>query len=192
MLLKIMTIFKRTVFDNNKNMEIETVYFIENAKIARKKLWKLKKLREKTIFDGNLYLDKKTNQKWEKYEFCGEGHSRYFGLRALPYPSISKTIDIAIKSNKLYEVLGASSYLWTQEHKGNEYRKELIEKLEQNIKHIDKEKFEAIYFNANLENNANLKDTMKKPQSQVERDYNFYIEMFNRAKKMKDSFNSIR
>ena len=169
-------------------METETVYFIENEKIAKKKLWKLKKLKEKTTFGGNLYLDKKTGEKWEKYEFFRGRFNRCFGLRIFPYPSISETIEIILNSNKLYEVLGASQYLNTQEHKGSEYRKELIEKLEQKIKDIDKEKFEAIYFNANLQNNSNLRETIRKPQSQVDKDYNFYIEMFERAKKMKDSY----
>src|SRR5262245_42942767 len=114
---------------------MEDRYFIENKELVKKVLKKLSPTKEQSGYQCEMYIDKDTGQKWEKYFFEIEDTGEdAVGLRKVPYPETEKIIKIALTSPYLDEVDGASALLIHREYDNIEFREKLISEIEKNVK----------------------------------------------------------
>ncbi|MEP1487904.1 MAG: hypothetical protein ABJK28_05715 [Algibacter sp.] len=166
--------------------------FIENQDLVKTMLKDLELIQNSTVDFDEIYIDRATNQKWEKYDFeFLDQITNGIGLRIYPYPTVKTIIEIAINSIYLDEVAGASALLFEKDRLGENVREELILKLTKNLNKVSKEYFEIIYWRTEFYSNTNERDTMNKKYSEVQEDYDFYIQTANRIKKLRKKVNSI-
>lgn len=164
-------------------------YFIEDDTLVRAFLKQLKRTNEHTSHGCELYIDRQTGEKWESYlledQETGED---VIALRKLPYPTTEEIIRIATTSSDLDEVGGASSLLIDREYSNIEFRENLINEIEKNIKSISKERYEVIYNRALLYDIGNKREIMGKYYKEIEEDANHYSQLAERAEKIKTLF----
>jgi len=160
-------------------------YFIEDQQDVGERLKTLSPTGERTGYYAELMVDSNNNEKWEKYLLeLGDDHKEGIGLRKYPYPSILEAIDIALTTNYDDEADGAAAFLLEYEKDG-EFRELLIERLEQSANEITLTRFEIIYHRAELYSKLNRRPTKGKHISQIKRDYEYFVDLANRANTLK-------
>jgi hypothetical protein len=158
-------------------------YFIENQTEVSSILKSLEQTGTSTGYQTEILINHETNETWEKYLFELEGEEEdAIGLRRLPYPTIDETIIIALNSNFLDEVDGASAYLWNVDSDGS-IQEQIIEALEKR-NDLTSERIETIYSRAELYNQSNKRPTLGKHFSEVKKDHEHFIELSKRAQKL--------
>lgn len=136
-----------------------------------------------TVLHRTIYVDPKSRNKWEKYEFEWEGEPLFrIGLRRFPYPSIGETIQIALYSKFEDEVAGAAALLYEYDRQGQDVREPLLNSIEQVIHDISRDRFEAIYWRSEIFDPTNNRDVKGKSIGEIEADANHYRETATRAK----------
>ena len=165
--------------------------FIENKRAAFLLKLKLKKLNEVSILKNALFQDIFSNQIWERYSYDKIEHLRISGTgyRIYPHPSTAELIQIAVKSEIEEEIIGASRLLYSLEFKGVEFRDELVTELENNYQTISLHKFNLIFEHADLSNTSNLREVLNKKASTVSKDYNYYLNLYERAQNVRAKIN---
>ena len=161
--------------------------FIEDQSEVRSKLQSFDLFQSETDQFEEIYIDPKTNQKWEKYDFEFEDQINYgIGLRYFPYCSIEETIEIALTSEFQDEVAGASALLWELDRQGLEIRVPLLNSIELRKPEITKDRFETIYWRTEIYDKTNNRETIGKKFEEIEGDSKYYSETSERAKKLKE------
>lgn len=143
---------------------------------------------KKSRRDNPLFRHIWTGQLWERYEFDTIEHLRItgYGYRKYPLLETSELIDIALNSNLDEEIIGACRLLFELEFEGIEFREELINRMERNIKKISKKRFSLIYERANLINQGNLREIMNKTDKEINADLAFYQGLYRRTLELKE------
>lgn len=161
--------------------------FIEDQSEVRSKLKSLELFQLETDQFEEIYIDPKTKQQWEKYEFEYEDQMNYgIGLRSFPYCSIEETIKIALNSEFPDEVAGASALLWELDRQGLEIREPLLNSIEVRKSEITVDRFETIYWRTEIYDQTNNRETVGKKFEEIEADSKYYLETSERAKDLKE------
>ena len=161
-------------------------YFIEDQRLVKKLLANLQPTGNQTGYYAELYVDPVTGQEWEKYEFEYEDSSTdAVGLRKFPYPSTDKIIEIALFSPHDDEASGAAGLLLELEDDENDFREKLLDQIENNIDRISEERYDLVYWRAQLYDIDNKKSILGKHISEIESDAAHYNELSKRAKQLK-------
>ncbi|EKB48202.1 hypothetical protein [Cecembia lonarensis] len=167
--------------------------FIEDQDLVEKMLKKLTPLNESSGWQCELFIDKTTNQKWEKYQFeLLEADNDGIGLRRFPYPSTKEIIRIALTSKYFDEIDGASGLLLDMEFDKVEFREMLISEIEKNINNIDKDRFEIIYNRAELYETLNKREVLGKHYKQIEKDAEYFKELMAKAEGLRQRLKQIK
>ena len=125
-------------------------------------------------------------RKWEKYffEFC-DTYEDGIGLRKHPYPSTEEIIRIALVTEYMDEVNGASGLLLERELDNVEFREQLLDEIEKRIDEISKERYDIIYDRAELYDVTNRREIVGKHYTEIEADALHYNQMSKKAKTIK-------
>lgn len=139
------------------------------------------------------YIDQSTHEKWIEYRMEPEYHGGGYPIFVkLPLPNTEQLIEIAMESNSLDEIAGASVFIYTnEEYDEVEFRNDLATKLEEyyqqridRLTEFDIKKIETIIYETSLSNGTNRKPTMGKHFSEIEKDYEYYKNNAERAKRI--------
>ena len=161
-------------------------YFIEDQKLVKQLLKSLTPLDENSGWQCELYVDKATGQKWEKYLFeLFDEDEDGIGLRKYPYPSTEEIIRIALTSQHFDEVDGASALLIDREYDKIEFREKLLSEIEKDSSKVDKERYEIIYNRAELYDITNKREILGKHYKEIEADAKHFTQVTERAEKLK-------
>ena len=161
--------------------------FIENQSEVQCKFLSLDLYQSETKQSKEIYIDPRTKQKWEKYEFEFEDQTNYgIGLRSFPYCSIEETIEIALTSEFPDEIAGASALLFELDRRGLEIREPLLNSIEVRKTEISMDRFETIYWRTEIYDKTNNRQTMGKKLEEIESDSMYYFETSERAKDLKE------
>lgn len=132
-----------------------------------------------------IFINPMSGQRWERYAFEIDNEV-VFGLRKYPNPELETVIKIILDSDDMDEVSGACGFLSEREYEERfEFRQELIEALENNVRNIDSERFEIIYYRAVLSCRLNKRDVLGKSIEQVMADATHFEQLADRAEKLK-------
>ena len=168
---------------NHQN--IASRIFIEDHSLVKTKLKHLVVSKDASDEFEDLYLDPKTKEKWEGYDFEFEDQMNAgYGIRKVPYPSMQETISIALNSTFMDEVGGAAALLHDYHFQGANVREPLLNLLEDQIHEISKERFETLYWRAELYDKSNLQPIMFKTYATIKKEANFYSDTAERANKL--------
>ncbi len=161
-------------------------YFIEEQSSVNILLKSLTPMDEHSGWQCELYIDKLTGQKWEKYLFeISDEQDDAIGLRRYPYPSTEEIIKITLTSQHPDEVDGASALLLDREYNKIEFREKLLSEIEKNITEITKDRFEIIYNRAELYDIVNKREVLGKSYQEIKADASHYIRMMEKAEELK-------
>ncbi len=161
--------------------------FIQNR--GKFSLFRLSLLRtgKMSPFGNPLFRRYGFGEIWERYEYDYDEVKRIaaFAFRVLPYPKHQDLIEITVESKIEYEIKGACRLLFELEYKGQDYRSDLIKKLEQSVGQLTEKRFKIICENANLINQGNLRDIMNKTDEEISADLIYYQNLYQRTEKIK-------
>jgi hypothetical protein len=167
--------------------------FIEDQSEVKQRLQELKLFQPKTEQFEEIYIDPKTNQKWEQYEFEIEYPINYgIGLRTFPYTTIDETIEIVLTSNSPDEVAGASALLFKLDRQGLDIRKPLLNSIEERSSEVSPDRFETIYWRTEIYDKTNNRKVIGKQFEEVKADSVYYIETADRAKELKEKITTTK
>jgi len=166
--------------------------FIEDQDLVEKMLSRLTPLNESSGWQCELFIDKTTNQKWEKYLFeLFDTDDDGIGLRRFPYPSTKEIIRIALTSNFFDEIDGACGLLLDMEFDKIEFREMLISEIEKNINNIDEDRFGIIYNRAELYDTLNKREILGKHFKEIEKDAEYFKELMTKAERLRQKIKQI-
>lgn len=163
-------------------------FFICNQDEVERKLKTL--IMSGTSSDGliHYYLEKPTNQEWHLIRYDSEYHGGVVPvLKRLPEPSIEQLINIAITSDDINDIIGASFELSEREKITKEnFRDRLLSHLllfdTNELSTFEKERIKLIIYESNLYDETNLKDIVGKNFSEIQNDANYYQAIATKAK----------
>jgi hypothetical protein len=162
---------------------------IENQSEVQEILSTLEPTGKSTGYYSALFVNPATGDQWEKYLFeSDDDHSDGIGLRKYPYPSFEETIRIALTSEFEDEVDGASAFICEHDNDGQAKRL-LIEAIEEDIQSTNPDRFNIIYWRAELYDSTNKRPAVGKHYSEVTRDHAHFVELAERAKLLKQQIN---
>lgn len=160
--------------------------FIEDQDLVEKMLNRLTPLNESSGWQCELFIDKTTNQKWEKYLFeLFDADDDGIGLRRFPYPSTKEIIGIALTSKYFDEIDGACGLLLDMEFDKIEFRDLLLSEIEKNINDINEDRFEIIYNRAELYDTFNKREILGKHYKEIEKDSEYFKELAAKAERLR-------
>jgi len=166
--------------------------FIEDQDLVKKMLKRLTPLNESSGWQCELFIDKTTNQKWEKYLFeLFDADDDGIGLRRYPYPSIEEIIRVALTSKYFDEIDGASGLLLNMEYDKIEFRDMLLSEIEKNINDINEDRFEIIYNRAELYDTLNKREILGKHYTEIEKDAEHFKELMTKAERLRQRIKQI-
>jgi len=161
--------------------------FIEEQTLVKEKLGQLVLFQPASKEYEQIYIDSSSGDKWEKYEFeYEEQNSPAIGLRKYPYPSIEAIVSIALTSTHMDEVSGAAALLWELDRKGIEIRTHLLQELESQLDEISNERFEIIYWRAELYDITNNRTILNKSFQEIEKDAAYYRVTASKANELRE------
>ena len=175
-----------------KQKMVNRQFIVNRAKIEVKR----KTLQQTSVESDGWeihYIDQTTNEKWIEYRMEPEYHGGGYPILAkLPIPNTEQLMEIALESNNLDEIAGASVFIYTnEEYDKIEFRNELIEKIEEFYKQrdgklteFDSKKIEIIIYETSLSDSTNRKQTMGKHYTEIEKDHEYYKQNAERAKRI--------
>ncbi|MFT5823271.1 MAG: hypothetical protein ACI8ZM_004532 [Crocinitomix sp.] len=174
---------------NSKHRSIQDFKFCENQNFIKRLLesFVLCDVQDDDI-DGKLYVDKLTGQKWEVYEYDDFNTYREpypKGIRHFPYLSVPDTIEVICSSIYDDEIKGACRLLLENEWLGMEFREQLLNEIEKRQINVKKKKYKLIFQAAELDNTTNKRDTLNKTLTNIEADYKYYLDLAERALRLK-------
>ncbi|WP_339918481.1 Imm27 family immunity protein [Yeosuana marina] len=149
---------------------------------------------------GTFYLCPKTNENWQKIyvetEYHGGGHPVLFKL---PDPRKLDLINIALNSEDLDEIASASALLLVNEKElKEEFREDLINAIENKVSQKDfiwnklnSEKIKSIISETQLFDKTNRRPILGKKNIEIEKDFEFYKDISERAKKIITTANTV-
>lgn len=141
------------------------------------------------------FEDPNTHEKWIEYRIEPEYHGGgYPMLVKQPEPTTSELVKIAMDSDNLEEVAGASVFLYTNEKYDKvDFREELMNGIEDyfqrkqvDLTEFEKRKMNTIIYESNLYDSTNRRNTLGKHFSEVEKDYQYFKRISERAKRILD------
>ena len=166
--------------------------FIEDQDLVEEMLSRLTPINESSGWHCELFIEKTTNQKWEKYLFeIFDADDDRIGLRRFPYPSTKEIIRIALTSKSFDEIDGACGLLLDMEFDKIEFREMLISEIEKNINNIDEDRFEIIYNRAELYDILNKREILGKHYKEIEKDAEYSKELMTRAERLRQKIKQI-
>lgn len=148
---------------------------------------------------GTLYLCPKTKEKWQKIyvetEYHGGGHPVLF---TLPDPRKMDLIQIVLNSEDLDEITTASALLVVNEKElKDQFREELITEIENKINQknfqwnkLNSKKIKSIISETQLFDKTNRRPILGKKNIEIEKDFEFYKDISERAKKIITTVNN--
>lgn len=160
--------------------------FIEDQDLVERMLNRLTPLNESSGWQCELFIDKTTNQKWEKYLFeLFDADDDGIGLRRYPYPSTKEIIRIALTSKYFDEIDGACGLLLDMEFDKIEFRDLLLSEIEKNINDINEDRFEIIYNRAELYDTLNKRERLGKHYKEIKKDAEYFKDLMTKAEKLR-------
>jgi hypothetical protein len=139
------------------------------------------------------YIDKTNNEKWIEYRMEPEYHGGGYPILVKePVPNTEQLMEIALESNNLDEIAGASVFIYTnEEYDKIEFRNDLVEKIEKfyrqrigKLTEFDIKKIKTIIYETSLSDSTNRKSTMGKHYTQIEEDHEYYKQNAERVKRI--------
>ena len=171
-----------------------------NLKLIEKLTSEFIKIKSNSNTWGTLYLCPKTNEKWQKIYV----ETQYHGgerpvLFKLPDPRKSDLINIVLNSDDLDEIASASALLAVNEKElKEEFREELINAIENKINQKsfkwnepNFEKIKSIIIETQLHDKTNRRPILGKKNIEIEKDFKFYKDISERAKKIITTANNV-
>ena len=142
---------------------------------------------ESTGYESELMVDPESGSQWEKYLFELDDEDA-IGLRKYPYPTFEETIRIALTTEFVDEIDGASAFIYEHDKDGSA-KELLIQEIEKDVQSINPERFNIIYWRAELFDSTNKRPIIGKHYSDVDRDHQHFIELAERVEKLKQQIN---
>lgn len=168
---------------------MEQERFISNKSLIEEKCSQWTKLGETD--DGWVvkYLNPINKSHWVLVRLETDYHGGgYPVLIQEPEPNQSELIDIALSTTDINVVATSASLLMYNERDlKQEFREELIEKLEShdvNLNPFESERLKTIIYESGLHDSTNLRPIVGKSMEEVNNDYKYYKSIADRAKQI--------
>lgn len=163
-------------------------YFICEPEHIKLKLKTLKKTG--TTDDGwtDNYIDPKDETQWLLSRYTSEYNDNDVEiLKKVPVLTIDELIDIALTSNNINEIIGASIDLLSRENYfKDEFREKLIIKIEKYIistlSAFDLDRLKIIIYETRIYDETNEREIVSKTYQDIQKDAAFFKEIANKAK----------
>jgi hypothetical protein len=173
-------------------MKIQKVLIVNAKEIDEKKL-SLSLISSGSDGWKRNFEDMVTNEKWIEYRMEPEYHGGgYPMLVKQPEPDTNELIQIALESENLDEIAGASIFLYTNEENDNiDFREQLIDAVEKffenkkaELSDFDRNKLNIIIYDSNLYDSTNRRNILGKYFAEIEKDYQYFKGVSERAKRI--------
>lgn len=163
-------------------------YFIFNQVEIENKLNTLKKIQ--TTVDGwtEYYKDETTNEEWKLTRYHGEYNGGGIPvLQHLPEPSLEQLINIAMTSQNIHDIVGASLELSEREkNKREDFRDKLLDRLlmvDLNyLSDFEKHRIKTIINESELTDPINRRNIIGKSIFEIQEDANYFRTISESAK----------
>lgn len=142
------------------------------------------------------YLNKRDKSEWIKFDLDSDYRDAENEILCkLPKPTQSELIELLINSKELNEISAISCLINDSEFDDddnlNEFRQELIIELEKivssenfKLNKFERERLKTIIYDCDLVSPHNQRDTFEKNHIEIEKDYLYYKNIAERAKRI--------